>query len=116
MKKQSSVPCVLSLIFGASGFPLYAVLLLMRVLYLNRTLGPFSLPTYEAEMGFMPTAIVMYIIIALIAVAGLVTGIICIAQKRPTKGMAIAGVIVSAVIIIFPLFFFGLGELVFPPL
>lgn len=114
MQKPSSVPCILSLIFGASGFPLYVILLFIRKVFLDMTLGPFTDVTSEAEAAFLPIGIIGYVIIAALAVAGIAAGIIGIKQKRPLKGFAIAGIIVSAIIIILPVFFFGFIHIVFP--
>jgi drug/metabolite transporter (DMT)-like permease len=45
-------------------------------------------------------AIALYVVIGLLIIAGIVLGIIGIKQRRPKKGMAIAGIIICSLMIV----------------
>lgn len=97
MKPKSFLPCVLSLVFGAASYPLSIITFFM-----------FYAASYEnyynsysvGAIVFSVIVILLCVVVVSFVVAGIVLGIIGIKQRRPKRGMAIAGIIISSLIII----------------
>lgn len=97
MKTKSSVPCVLSMVFGIIIFPLQIL-----AFYMFFAAASYNWYYSDKFMGSLLSviAIALYVVIGLLIIAGIVLGIIGIKQRRPKKGIAIAGIIICSLMIV----------------
>ena len=97
MKTKSSVPCVLSMVFGIIIFPLQIL-----AFYMFFAAASYNWYYSDKFMGSLLSviAIALYVVIGLLIIAGIVLGIIGIKQRRPKKRMAIAGIIICSLMIV----------------
>ena len=97
MKPKSSAPCVLSMVFGIIIFPLQVI-----AYYMAFIAASYNWYYSDKFMGSMLSviAIALYVVIGLLIIAGIVLGIIGIKQRRPKKGMAVAGIIICSLMIV----------------
>ena len=99
MKERSSLPCVLSLVFGIATYPLS---IFTFICFICTCLG--RIPTIKE--GFLVLFIIMIIVTAISAISSIVFGIIGIKQKSKHKRKAILGVILSSINIVVSLCFY----------
>lgn len=97
MKTKSSVPCVLSMVFGIIIFPLQ--ILAFYMFFAAASYNWYYSDKFKGSL-LSVIAIALYVVIGLLIIAGIVLGIIGIKQRRPKKGMAIAGIIICSLMIV----------------
>ena len=89
MKQRSSVPCILSLMFGITIYPLS---LLTAFSLLNVCFNRIP----DERAAALTTFMVTVVILIFLEIAGFALGMIGIIQHRKKRGMAIAGVVLSS--------------------
>ena len=88
---------MLSLIFGAASNPLSIVAFYM--FYIAASENYYNSGSASAIV-FSVIVIALYIVIGSLIISGIVLGIIGIKQRRPKRGMAIAGIIICCLMIL----------------
>ena len=116
METKSSKPCVLSLILGAVTYPLSNIAFFMYFAAGMSTEAYGSEAASRAQALFITICIAMNAIVAVLAVVSVVLGIIGIKQKRAKRGAAIAGIIISTIVIVIAVFTYVLWFFIIPSL
>lgn len=97
---RSSVPCVLSFVFGIISFYLSVIAFYMyfAAAMSCESYGAEAMP-YIIKTAYFQIAVVLSGTVVILWIAGMILGITGIAQRRKMRGFAIAGVSIISLII-----------------